>query len=185
MQVLIAVLINQVDQLKQFVNVCAKYETKKAISENRAASKRKQEEQAEAMLAASKRKLNPADIGDNVTVRIPEFDRGRGDHSNILAVVLSEHEGMYKLGTRHGKLEGSYSRNQFGLCEEKFLTSDEVPDKQISLRSAANLESVGTGQGFFKCNCKTNCEKSHRCKCKKAGKLCNSKCHSSKTCGNK
>ena len=117
-------------------------------------------------------------------MRIPEFDQRRGDHSNLLAAVLSENDEMYKLGTKHGKLEGSYSRNQFHLCDEKFLKAECVPDQEISLRAAANLESIGTGQGFFKCTCKGKCN-TNKCKCKRKGKQCNSKCHSSGPCPNK
>ena len=33
---------------------------------------------------------------------------------------------------------------------------DVLMDKEISLRSAARLESIGGGQGVFKCNCTGN-----------------------------
>ena len=54
----------------------------------------------------------------------------------------------------------------------------------ISVRGAASNQSLSGGQGFLKCSCKSKCS-SNRCKCKKNGKLCNSRCHNSGSCDNK
>ena len=40
------------------------------------------------------------------------------------------------------------------------------------------------GQGYERCLCTTGC-KTNRCGCRRAGKLCNSKCHGSNSCKNK
>ena len=62
------------------------------------------------------------------------------------------------------------------------LDVSNVPqDKEISLREAAHGESVGNGQGFFKCGCKTGCI-TGRCKCRSNNVLCNSRCHGSLSC---
>lgn len=117
-------------------------------------------------------------------IPIPDVDRGRGDHRQLLGVVMFEEGGFYKLGTRHGVLNCAYTRNQFSSCENNFLSVEDVPDEEIPLRTAANLSSIGSGQGFFKCFCKGKCN-SNKCKCKKAGVQCNSKCHNSGPCDNK
>jgi len=120
------------------------------------------------MLVKSNRRFKPAHL-----------DRGRCEFRNIKAIVLScLDNGLYQLGTIHGILKQAYSRNQFSPVKEKFISDEDVPkDKEVSLRTAAKEDSMGTGQGFFRCNCKTGCE-SGRCKCKKENVLCNSKCHS-------
>lgn len=121
-----------------------------------------------------------------VRVPVPDVDRGRGDARNILAVVTeTTSDGFYRLGLKEGLLKQLYSRNQFTVCQKTFLTIEDVPqDKEISLRSVAKEQSLGTGQGFFKCNCKTRC-KSAKCACIKNNVLCNSKCHSALSCLNK
>ena len=89
-----------------------------------------------------------------------EVDRGRLDPPNFTAVV-QEHEsetGLYTLGTRAGTLNTRFSRNQFNLMNQKFLTTADVPeDVTLSVREAARLHSNAGGQGFFKCLCQTAC----------------------------
>jgi hypothetical protein len=96
---------------------------------------------------------------------------------------MSITDGFYKIGTVHGRLNASYTRNQFLVCSENFLAISAVPDVELSLRQAAMKSAVGTGQGYFHCARIKGCK--GRCKCKRAGKLCNSKCHKGSTCGNK
>jgi len=141
--------------------------------------------QAHKMLNVSSSKFPPAKIGDTVRVRIPDVDRARTDGRNILAIVMQTgQDNLYKLGTKHGILNQKYSRNEFTVCKEKFLSVEEVLDVDISLRECARLSSNCGGQGYSRCNCKGGC-KSDRCKCRKEKKLCNSKCHHSSSCTNK
>jgi len=49
-----------------------------------------------------------------------------------------QEDGNYKLGTTKGKLQHYYSKNQFTICK-KFVSVDEVPDIQLSLREVARL----------------------------------------------
>ncbi|KAK9681058.1 hypothetical protein QE152_g38609 [Popillia japonica] len=73
---------------------------------------------------------------------------------NLLAVVLSEKEGLYQLGTSTGVLEKQYARSEFQQSETHTLASSDVPtDKQFSLRAIAAKES-NSSQGFVKCNCR-------------------------------
>lgn len=99
----------------------------------------------------------PPSIGQNVTVLIPKVDRGKGNFRSIIAVITrisrSEDE-IYKLGTKDGVLMKLYSRSEFDACKHLFFDLVNLPEnKEISLRSAAALSSVGIGQGFVRCHC--------------------------------
>ena len=118
-------------------------------------------------------------------VPIPDVDRGRADFRNIKAVVIeADDSGNYKLGTEHGVLSQMYVRSQLEPSVEKLFNVADVPSRTVSLREAARSSSIGLGQGFFKCTCTTGCN-NKRCKCKKADKICNSRCHNSNSCKNK
>ena len=68
---------------------------------------------------------------------------------------------------------------------EPVMWVEDVPlETEVSLRTAARQESIGGGQGVFKCNCTGNCI-TKRCKCYKAGLKCNSRCHNQRSCTNK
>ena len=76
------------------------------------------------------------------------------------------------LGTKAGKLDTQFSRNQFDLLGQKFLSTADVPDNvSIGVREAARLHSTTGGQGFFKSTCQTKCE-TKRCKCNRDGVKC-------------
>ena len=65
----------------------------------------------------------------------------------------------------------SFSRNKFLPCTSNTLLLGSVDfDTEISVRQAAREQSIGTGQGFLKCTCKSGCIKK-TCKCLKAGML--------------
>ena len=93
--------------------------------------------------------------------------------------------GLYKLGTTQGVLLGVYSRNQFEPLPEPLLSITQVnKDTEIPLRTAANKQSQGGGQGFIRCGCSRTCQ-ANNCKCKKNNHFCNSRCHkASKMCLN-
>ena len=101
------------------------------------------ENQAKRMKTTSDVSHPPACIGQNVTVPIPDIDKGKGDLRNIIAVVLNRSEDeMYKLGTKDGVLKKLYSRSEFDVCKQSFLVMNDVPkDKEISLSS--NLFKCG------------------------------------------
>ena len=116
----------------------------------------------------------------------PEVDRGRLDASNFTAVVMDYNgeTGLCTLGTKVGTLDTQFSRNQFELLTQKFLSAADVPQNvSIGVREAARLHSNTGGQGFFKCSCQTKCE-TKRCKCNKDGVRCNSRCHKNRSCHN-
>ena len=90
-------------------------------------------------------------------IDMPSNSRWRKSlYHGVLCIVLETHPcgHLWKLGCKSGVLDQWYSQNQFQPTLEKFMNMDDVPmDKEISLRAAARLESIGGGQGIFKCNC--------------------------------
>lgn len=55
-------------------------------------------------------------------VKIPDFDQCKIDSRTLLAVVVEViDEEFYRLGSKAGTLHQLFTRNQFTLCEEKFI----------------------------------------------------------------
>ncbi|GFU60597.1 uncharacterized protein NPIL_657201 [Nephila pilipes] len=129
--------------------------------------------QAKKMLKVFNLKFPAGKVGDTEKLRMPDTVRAR----SLLAVILEvqNEEEFYQLGTKQGRLSQLYTRNQFTICEEKFILLDDVPDLAISLRVCVRKTSLSGGQGYQRCVRKGQC----LCKCKKSGKLCNSKYHNS------
>ncbi|CAG2199865.1 unnamed protein product [Mytilus edulis] len=175
----------QTDSILQICcDICVRSE---CIQRERHASGSNLSKQAEKMVARSNQILRPVQVGDNVTVPIPSVDRGRGDPRNLLCIVL-EHDqtnDQFKLGSKDGILNGSYSRNQFTFSPIHSLALQDANTLvELSVREAARQQSIGDGQGFLKCACKTGCVRK-TCKCVKSNVLCNSRCHNSLSCHNK
>ncbi|XP_063415454.1 uncharacterized protein LOC134697237 [Mytilus trossulus] len=114
------------------------------------------------------------------------FDRGKGDSRNLLGRVIEVNDkGNAVVATRFGQLLGTFGTNEMGICKQNLILEEDINcETTLSVREAATDQSLSGGQGFFKCSCKTKCL-SNRCKCKKNGRQCNSRCHSSTTCDNK
>ncbi|XP_028128149.2 uncharacterized protein LOC114324478 [Diabrotica virgifera virgifera] len=128
------------------------------------------EKQAEKTLKFSNSKYPSAKLGNTVRIRVPDVDRARSDQRNLLAIVTEITEKkLYKLGPKYGILNQLYSRNQFTVCKEKFISIEEIPDTEISLRECARKSSNCGGQGYSRCGCKGGC-KSDKCKCRKEKK---------------
>lgn len=87
-----------------------------SIETNRAGSAYGLKRQAETMLSRSGKRFPPAKVGENVLVKIPDEDRGRTAPRNIMAVIMAESDGLYKLGTSHGLLAKLYARNEFQVA---------------------------------------------------------------------
>ena len=64
------------------------------------------EAQTVRMTRQAQEKFPPVKIGYTVNVRIPDVDRGRCDSQNLLGltVKVDSSKGLYKIGTRQGKL---------------------------------------------------------------------------------
>ncbi|PZC74411.1 hypothetical protein B5X24_HaOG207888 [Helicoverpa armigera] len=66
-----------------------------------------------------------AAIGDTVKVQVPEASNGRYMLAKVIALTANN---LYKLGTEQGVLNQLYSRNQFTVCKERFMSPEDVPD---------------------------------------------------------
>ena len=98
------------------------------VRRERESSKISLENQAKKIKQLSEKKIPQGKIGDTVKVRIPDMDRARGDSKNIIAIILDVIDDNYKLGTKEGRLAQLYTRNQFVICEEKFLSVADAPN---------------------------------------------------------
>ena len=98
------------------------------------------------MTKLSDKRYPSAEVGDSVKVRVPDVDRSRCDARNILgAITAIEENGSYKIGTKFGAIDTSYSRNQFSICNEPVISAEDVPDEKISLRGCARKSSLTGG----------------------------------------
>ena len=114
-------------------------------------------------------------------VRVPDLDRGRLAHRNVLAAVGDvSSSGLYLLGTKEGLLERLYPRNEFTTADNNFIETHDVPSSSLSLRSASMITSESK-QGFVSCHCKRYCI-DNKCKCLSKNMKCSSKCHSNSSC---
>src|SRR5215510_6236601 len=90
-------------------NLCVR---KNRINIQREGAKSGQKQQAHKMVSLSNSRLTAVDIGTNVVVRVPDFDRGRLAPRNVVAVVVDVNSsGLYLLGTKEVLLERLYARN--------------------------------------------------------------------------
>ena len=101
------------------------------------------------------------EVGDNVTLNVPEFDRGPSDNRNLLVVILQREDNLYKVGCKEGRINTRYTAADMDPIKEKLFTISEVPDVEMALRT-----KYTGGQGYVKCACKLSC-KNNRCSCTK------------------
>ena len=133
-------------------------------------------------------------VGTVVRIAAPDVDRARGDPTSIVAIIVeTNRKGMYRLATKHGVITPMFFRASIDAVPNSCAGNHNMESvlqnwntlPKISVPTAVRRQSLFGGQGFLRCNCKGNCTGS-RCKCKKAGKLCGSRCHKkSLTCSNK
>jgi hypothetical protein len=117
------------------------------------------EEQAKKMKATSSKRFQKPTLGQNVIIKIPDIDGVKTDPRTIIAVITDiKDEEFYEFGTKFGKLKSLYTRNQFTLCNENFLSTGEVgPVEIVSVREVVKKLSLVGGQGFRKCSCSKKC----------------------------
>jgi hypothetical protein len=124
------------------------------------------------MIKLLKERFKDAEVGETVRIPVPDVDRVGADLRNIiLGAVFSCTDGGNEIGTQFGKLNQHYSRNQFTICNETFLSVTDVPNTEISLRECAKSSSVTGGQGYDHCTCKTEW-RTNRCSCRNKNLLC-------------
>ena len=61
-----------------------------------------QKKQTEVMLRGTQKRFGQVEVGSTVRIQIDPVDRGKTDPRNVLAVVMENSDGYYKLGTKHG-----------------------------------------------------------------------------------
>jgi len=107
------------------------------------------EEQAKEMKATSSKTFQKPTLGQNVRIKIPDIDRAKMDPISIIAVITDiKDEEFYELATRLGKRKALYTRNQFTLWKENFLSIEEVGTEEINVREVVNKVSLVGGHGF-------------------------------------
>lgn len=77
------------------------------------------------------------------------------DHRNFMGIIIDCDNNMYQIAVRAGMLKRKYSRNQFDLCVLKLLqvhVTDVSTDQEDALRTAVQMQSLCSRQGFIKCN---------------------------------
>ncbi|XP_043464627.1 uncharacterized protein LOC122500018 isoform X1 [Leptopilina heterotoma] len=128
----------------------------------------RQKRRAEKMVTFSAENFQPLIIGDSVSLSVPNVDRGPFDFNNILGIVTVIQNGVYKIGTQEGIINGWFPRCDIQKTGSQIISLSNVNnDNHISLREAASMQSISGGQGIKKCNCKAakNQCKSNRCSC--------------------
>ncbi|KAK7495304.1 hypothetical protein BaRGS_00013486, partial [Batillaria attramentaria] len=95
------------------------------------------------MVSRSTAPMKPIEIGDNVLVPLPEFDRGRGDPADLLGVILDNGVDGFRVGTKVGIRSGKFSRNQLELTTYKDIAKEMIPQSETTIRSAVRMMSVG------------------------------------------
>ena len=159
----------------------------KRLTEVRSDCFKRQKKAAEKMVNITEEQFPPLTVGDIVTVIIPPEDRGPLDLPNIFGIIMHIENGVYQIGTQDCLINGWFPRTSIQKSNCKYIDASEVPKEKLSLREAAAKQSLSGGQGYKKCQCKSlkNQCQTNKCKCFKAGILCNSRCHSSSSCCNK
>uniref|UniRef100_A0A914P793 Uncharacterized protein n=1 Tax=Panagrolaimus davidi TaxID=227884 RepID=A0A914P793_9BILA len=137
------------------------------IQRNTSSARKAAKKQADKMQEASNKRFAVLKVGDNVRLPLPDVDRGKTDHRNVMGVIVDVKNGFYIVGT-------------FAV-QQRFLNVEDVPQIEAkSLLTVANLASTSEGQGHVHCNCQNM-----RCKCLSNDRRCNSRCHNSNTWRNK
>jgi hypothetical protein len=143
------------------------------------------------MKATSSKEFQKPTLEQNVRIKIPDIDRAKRDPKSTISVSTDiKDEEFYELGTKLGKLKALYTRNQYALCKENFLSTEEVGKEEISVHEVISVcevikeLSLVAGQGSKKCNCSKKCT-TNMCLRRSANLLCDAKCHASQPCCNK
>jgi hypothetical protein len=79
---------------------------------------------------------------------VDPVDRPKLGQPHLLGRVLEVNEhGQYLVGTRAGRLQHRYARNQLEPCENELILANEIPDKETSFRAAVGAASISGVQG--------------------------------------
>ncbi|CAG8595124.1 1259_t:CDS:2 [Rhizophagus irregularis] len=136
-------------------------------------------------MSKGRKRIKEYQISDLVRVAVPKIDRFSVDRPTLPCKIMEKTENnKYSLGSKFGIIGVYYSASELEpLGTETFPELEVIPLNKISIREAARLQSAGLVSGGI-CNCKGECN-SNKCRCKKAGGDCSSRCHSGHSCQNK
>ncbi|KAF2887644.1 hypothetical protein ILUMI_18529, partial [Ignelater luminosus] len=88
--------------------------------------------QAKKMKATSDKSHPPANIGDNVTIPIPDVDKGKGDLRNIIGVILQTNdEEMQQLDRQTRKLLTMYKLHHPKADTDRFYVSRKTEEREL------------------------------------------------------
>lgn len=135
-------------------------------------------------------------VGTVVSIPISDVDRAKVDSHTIVGVIVDaqrfgskRNEMKYRVATAAGLLKTWRTRPYMApqpnvtptlvSLEHVLACWKEMPE--VSERACAKFLSAVGGQGLIHCLCKGLCE-SQKCSCKKAGRLCTSRCHHTNIC---
>ena len=156
-----------------------------------AAFRAMQKQGAEMQAAVAKRdKAIELSVGAVVQVSLADVDRTRVDPRNLTCVVVEcvrkgeiEQELKYRLATTNAVIKGLFTRPYLrplvatpALMGLSSALSGWKSMPERSQRTCANNLSMVGGQGMLRCDCKGDCLHG-KCKCSRAGRMCNSRCH--------
>ena len=98
------------------------------------------------MIESSRKRFCPLEIGDNVRVPIPIVDRAPIGPLSLIGTVTDIYSdgGAFQIGTKHGTIQSAFTRSDITPCgSNQLLLPTDVPNKELSVRTAARLELGG------------------------------------------
>jgi hypothetical protein len=132
-----------------------------------------------------------------VLVPLDNVDRTKVDGGNLIGVVIftDKNKTTCRVAVKNGVLQKAYAyhalkllpgtSNDIDLNDLRGAFEDHGSLPKIAERQAARYVSSVGGQGIILCQCRSEC-KTNQCSCRKAGRLCTSRCHrNNHTCKNK
>ena len=124
-------------------------------------------------------------VGENVSVKIPKQDRIASDNKRLPCVIVDKRGGptsSYRLVCSSGTIDRRVTASDIMRYPGRVEIDENNLNKRISLRQAAREASV-IKANTLSCKCKKGCT-GKTCVCRKAGKICSSRCHKGISCKN-
>ena len=134
--------------------------------------------------SAKRAKIEKFAVGDGVTVRVPNEDRGPCDQQHVPGVIVKISNNTHNIRTQYGILKFHYRTDELEIHAVEVVSTDGWEDDAvISLQEAARRFN-GRRDDVAVCKCKFGCN-SKKCRCFKGNLVCTSHCHNGTNCHNK
>jgi hypothetical protein len=134
--------------------------------------------------------------GDVVLVSLDDVDHTKVEGTNLAGVVvlINKDKSTCRVAVKQGVLHQAYvyhclkpvpvASNNLDVMDLRDAYENWRSLHRITEREAAHYTSLVGGQEIIHCNCRGSCT-TNSCSCRKAGRLCSSRCHrNSKHCEN-